>query len=173
LTKLSYKILYYLDQWIGHERVGFIHSIKYCLVCNGKDADNIVSKPLKLQDYSFNYWLFTADGFKNLYFCGVKLLVAIFSLYILLLPAVPCRDTKECKEAIGTEKKASTGNHKEHEEACSPFCNCTCCGQVVAPLLQLNRVAIIKLIARRQQQFYRDSSLLSCFLGTIWQPPKV
>jgi len=104
----------------------------------------------------------------------VKLLIAIFSLYILLLPAVPCSDTKECKEAAATDAQAQGGKHKEHEdEACSPFCNCSCCGQVFTPVLQLNRAAIVKLIPQRQQQFYQDRSLSSDFLGTIWQPPKV
>jgi len=104
----------------------------------------------------------------------VKLLIAIFSLYILLLPAVPCSDTKECKETAATGTPAQGGKHKEHgEEACSPFCNCSCCGQVFTPVLQLNRAAIVKLTLQRQQEFYQDNSLSSDFLGTIWQPPKV
>jgi len=118
--------------------------------------------------------LFTWNSFKNLYFCRVKLLIFLFSFYILLLPALPCGDTKECRETAATEVQGQTGNHKEHEEeACSPFCNCSCCGQVFTPVVQLNRTAIVRSIPQRQQPFYQDSSLSSDFLGTIWQPPKV
>jgi hypothetical protein len=116
-----------------------------------------------------------STAFKNLYFCRVKLLIVIFSLYVLLLPALPCSDPNECRETAATEAPVNdTGNHKQHdEEACSPFCNCSCCGQIFTPVLHLNRIAIVKQTAQKQQYFYQDISLSSDFLGTIWQPPKV
>jgi hypothetical protein len=104
----------------------------------------------------------------------VKLLAAIFSFYILLLPALPCRDTEECKAIASTEAPAQTGNHKPHdEEACSPFCNCFCCGQIFTLVLHLNRIAIAKQTLQKQPYFYKNISVSSDFLGTIWQPPRV
>ncbi|MEI9955372.1 MAG: DUF6660 family protein [Ferruginibacter sp.] len=69
----------------------------------------------------------------------MKLLAILFSFYILLLPALPCRDSKECN----TDKQTvmiQPDNHDQHhheDEGCSPFCSCACCGQTFAPSFSL------------------------------------
>jgi hypothetical protein len=111
-----------------------------------------------------------------LYFCRVKLLAFIFSWYILLLPALPCADSKECKPADKTVVAAAgcQGQQHQHEdEACSPFCACACCGQVYTSGFQLNKSNPTKPATQKQQYFYTSASLSSRYLGTIWQPPKV
>jgi hypothetical protein len=103
----------------------------------------------------------------------VKLLIAIFSFYVLLLPAVPCSDNKECRENAAAAKAAS-GNPDHHdEESCNPFCNCNCCGQVFTPVFQVNRTAITRPVSQKQHYFYKDIFISPDFLGTIWQPPRV
>lgn len=112
----------------------------------------------------------------KLYFCRVKLLTIIFSFYILFLPSLPCMDKEECNEV----EKASVSNmpcdkeHQHNDEACNPFCSCACCGQVFAPVFQLNKVVSIKpQIIQKQHFFYKNISLPTNFLGNIWQPPRL
>ncbi|MGG9963900.1 DUF6660 family protein [Ferruginibacter sp. SUN106] len=106
----------------------------------------------------------------------MKWLAFIFSWYILLLPALPCADSNECKPVDQTKVSATDcrGQQHQHEdEACSPFCACACCGQVFAPGFQLNKINLTKPATQKQQYFYTSVSLSSRHLGTIWQPPKV
>jgi len=102
----------------------------------------------------------------------VKLLAIIFSFYILLLPALPCADAGAGKGVAQTEvSKAGCGSQHE-EEACGPFCSCTCCGQIFTPGPQLMKVASIKPAVQKQSWFYKNVSLASNFLSSVWQPPK-
>ena len=111
----------------------------------------------------------------KLYFCTVKLLTFLFAFYILLLPCIPCTDKAECDNDSKTETPQST-NHQKHqhnEEACSPFCNCACCGQTLLSSLNLTKNIIAKpLLQQKQQYCYNNITLTSNFFGNIWQPPK-
>jgi len=105
----------------------------------------------------------------------VKLLAILFSFYILLLPAVPCRDINECN----TDKQTAImqpGNHNQHQhedEGCSPFCSCACCGQSFAPIFQLNKAIVVKPVVKKQSFTYKNDFISSNFSGNIWQPPRL
>jgi hypothetical protein len=103
----------------------------------------------------------------------VKFLTLIFAFYILLLPGMPCMDTGECNEASQTEISKSQAAPQQENEDCSPFCNCACCGHILTPNFQLNKISIADPFAKQKKQScYHSVSLSSDFFGNIWQPPR-
>ena len=110
------------------------------------------------------------------YICSVKFAVLIFAFYMLLLPGIPCTEAAGYSEAASTKIIHSSGEDTDHQhesEACSPCCNCTCCGHVFIPGLQGNKIAWVKPLTKQKLHcFYNNSMLSSCYFGNIWQPPK-
>ena len=60
--------------------------------------------------------------------------IFILTLYLLALAVLPCADevvqvTKDSQtEAISHDNES---DHPEHQDFCSPFCICSCCGSLV------------------------------------------
>jgi hypothetical protein len=107
-----------------------------------------------------------------LYFCVVKLLTLLFAFYILFLPCISCSDKEEFINDSQTQITQSPGNQHENE-ACTPFCTCACCGQILVLNLQFNKTIIDKTLHRQLLQYYYSSIILpSDYFGNIWQPPK-
>jgi hypothetical protein len=107
------------------------------------------------------------------YFCFVKLLFFILTVYTLLLPCLPCADDDECNETAKTEMRSTNSQQHEHEsEICNPFCNCDCCGQIFTTGFQPVKFTSHKPVAQKQQFFYDNTAVSSSFLGNIWQPPR-
>ena|SRR5690606_35879022 len=79
----------------------------------------------------------------NYYFCNVKYIAFILSLYFLALNFTPCSDdvsTISCGNMnLETEAQidSDTSGHcdGENEDLCSPFCQCHCCHVHVINLL--------------------------------------
>jgi len=104
----------------------------------------------------------------------VKRILIIFSVYLLLLPAMACAGVDTCNDEVeNTVAKAAT--HDEHEkEDCGNFCSCSCCVHIVSvnfqsPLLVVNK----PLAADQKHALYHNISLPSNYFGNIWQPPKM
>lgn len=112
----------------------------------------------------------------KLYLCLVKLLTLVFSFYFLALPCMPCMDKSECKEQAGTTSitAGSHAGHQDEDESCAPFCNCTCCGQIVSESSSALKMATVKQPPdKKQPAFYCSISLPSDYFGNIWQPPRI
>jgi hypothetical protein len=106
----------------------------------------------------------------------VKLIAAILGIYIMVLPCLPCMDGDECNEPIeiSVAQTADQHQHENSEEACGPFCNCICCGNIVSQNFQMLKIAAEKpLPAKKIQSYYNNISLSSDFFGNIWQPPRL
>jgi len=85
-------------------------------------------------------------------------------------------DTDECAEqkAASFVQPADHQNHQNEDEACAPFCNCTCCGHVVNSNSLEIKIAVVKPFFKEElQSYYNNISLPSDFFGNIWQPPRV
>jgi len=84
-------------------------------------------------------------------------------------------DNDECNALPGIVlQTAGHSGHQDDEEACAPFCNCTCCGHVVNSNSFLIKIAAVKpLFKEKPQTYYNNISLPSDFFGNIWQPPRV
>jgi hypothetical protein len=62
----------------------------------------------------------------------------IFNLYFLALSLMPCSDVHEMNAPASAEFASLVANehsdcpHETGDDHCSPFCTCSCCGQVIA-----------------------------------------
>ncbi|HMQ59451.1 MAG TPA: hypothetical protein PKE06_02230 [Flavilitoribacter sp.] len=69
---------------------------------------------------------------------AMKCLTSILSFYFLMLSLLPCTDTcaSENEMQDGRHRMVSGEHsgcsHQQDDDLCSPFCTCTCCGQVTA-----------------------------------------
>ena len=107
----------------------------------------------------------------------MKLTSVILSLVFLILSCLPCADLKVNNSAhITTE---FTSNHEKHStdnhnDLCSPFCICSCCGSVIASYSHpiIIKTPIRSKVIKAQLPTYK-SILHSNFYGSIWQPPKI
>ncbi len=87
-------------------------------------------------------------------------------MYIFILAVTPCTDGQECGDV--TEHKAH--DHSDHEDTCTPFCTCHCCGITAsfADFLNLN-------ILEPKHSFYYNFQYTFTYShdhsGSVWHPP--
>jgi hypothetical protein len=80
----------------------------------------------------------------------------------------------ECN--VGTEAKisfpADQQQHNDSKEACTPFCNCSCCpaSAFYSPLSKIE-VSKVNFQSEKFPQF--DFAFTSNVSYSIWQPPKL
>src|SRR5690606_36922533 len=105
----------------------------------------------------------------------MRFLLCIFSLYLLALTAMPCSDmSNNCETATTSITKPVTHNHQsDGDDACGPFCFCSCCSVSTNPKITALEFQIAKPITSTITYPVRDFSLISNYYGNIWQPPKI
>jgi hypothetical protein len=135
-----------------------------------KSVRNKIQSFARIPQFSFLIY-FIIDG----YICTVKILALMLSLYVLILPCMPCSDAGTL---TGTQTEFSISVNAEHcerhnEEACNPFCICSCCGQNYSPELQLHKHNSRRIYSRTEKQVIAEFSLPDAFLFNIWQPPRL
>jgi hypothetical protein len=95
----------------------------------------------------------------------------LFSIYFISLAIVPCGDKDDCNE-IKHEQCSQSDNKEPHsDEACTPFCVCSCCAThfVVKSFQSLqNQIAVINTVYT-----VHPESKTSAAVIPIWQPPKL
>lgn len=106
----------------------------------------------------------------------MKLFGYLFSFYMLLLTCTPCADKYE--ECLKSNQAiiSQTGNHnanKEHNETCSPFCICACCGHQAPFNIFSVSIKYTKAFKVEKQFPISNQRIVSCYYGNIWQPPKL
>jgi hypothetical protein len=104
----------------------------------------------------------------------MKLIAFIMALLVLVLGVLPCADNAYAMKAgnVKTEiTKAADQYNDAHEDACSPFCICSCCAgfSIIYPLTKLEFAAL------PTKPVY--TSLLAAPVFEIslpiWQPPQL
>jgi hypothetical protein len=111
---------------------------------------------------------------KSLLLQPVKSFAFILAFLVLGLSCLPCLDDVFAMNA-GKEKMEITKKHnqdrQDHNDACSPFCQCACCtGFSINHFIVL--VPAIQLFS---------NNLICCFLSSeaigialpVWQPPQL
>lgn len=98
------------------------------------------------------------------------------AFYILVLSVLPCSDAhNSCNENKIELTKGVEHNHgQDHDDVCSPFCICACCGTTITFQVISSPIPIVAKIDFKvpQKIAIRDFSIISCYTGKIWQPPK-
>ena len=109
-----------------------------------------------------------------LYLHLMKICSFIFSFFLLYISCLPCGDSQECNQKA-LQTITATTNHQDHQhsnEACTPFCSCSCCPASVISQ-PLAKVQSERPFPGSQKFPLQNDSFLSQEFSSIWQPPKI
>ncbi|WP_148233479.1 DUF6660 family protein [Pseudopedobacter saltans] len=104
----------------------------------------------------------------------MRWIATIFLFYFTVLFAVPCSDAKNsCEDAKPIAKEQAHNHGGDHDDNCTPFCQCTCCSVSVDTFVFISHKFDIpvQLFSTKKTEI-RDISFTSNYLDNIWQPPK-
>lgn len=109
-------------------------------------------------------------------FTLVKPASILLSFILMVLSCLPCADAANDT----ARSQTTTENHKHepndhHNDLCSPFCICNCCGvQILSftPVLSFV-IELIPAVFSPKPEIGYKSHLASMFSGSIWQPPQI
>lgn len=109
-----------------------------------------------------------------IYFCSVKIIVFLFSLYLLALPGISCAQTIGCADEIQCNTSKDETGKQHQDEDCGSFCTCTCCVHVVTVNQFLSHVVDINNTGFHHNYFNSSNHTIpSNYFGNIWQPPRI
>jgi hypothetical protein len=84
---------------------------------------------------------------------------------------MPCGDKDDCNEANHSELTTQKEHHEHQDEACTPFCVCSCCTTHILHANENNTTTILTEIASVYTQ--QLGVKLPTTVTPIWQPPKL
>lgn len=91
---------------------------------------------------------------------------------------MPCADAKEDVREYSFSKVEHTKNnqhsHDQHNDLCSPFCICNCCGSHILVYTEILFLPFrVQLEETKTTNSFYISIPTSNFYGSIWQPPQI
>ncbi|MES2573875.1 MAG: DUF6660 family protein [Bacteroidota bacterium] len=104
----------------------------------------------------------------------MKITNIILSIILLLLSCMPCADVEVSEVSHSSHDVTSNTDKHSHDtnDACSPFCVCSCCGsQVFVYYTHYNFSFFRNIIDTKVPEY--QSLLASSYFGSIWQPPQL
>jgi hypothetical protein len=148
--------------------VSSTQSLQIAVICTGSDV--------QVFRFGRNLFSYQANQFAGtmLFLQPMKPFAFIMAVMILVLGGIPCTDAASA-QAAGKDKitltHPGTDQNADHDDDCSPFCQCACC-----PGFSINHfvTATTELTIPECTNF---SSYLPGVLPEIcrpiWQPPKL
>jgi uncharacterized protein DUF6660 len=100
----------------------------------------------------------------------MKIFALLLAMLVLVQSAWPCADTNVTPKAK-IELNASTDSGDNHEDACSPFCICTCCAGFSLYCLT-TAVQVSETPIKIKYTNLNALSTISIALP-VWQPPQL
>jgi hypothetical protein len=102
----------------------------------------------------------------------MKVFTFIFSLYILVLIAIPCVDRPYENTIHPTEHAGQTSHgHGDDSDHCSPFCDCNCCGNQVVSMENILLPEVVSF--QKRVVFWYPTKFISEPYRSIWLPPEL
>ena len=104
----------------------------------------------------------------------MKLLICLFSIYILILSGIPCSaDDECCPDEISHVAKTERGSSSDNKpiSPCSPFFACGACHGVTIPIYNTIEFTQDLRFIVKPQTLYKEKPL-SDFVSFVWQPPQ-
>ena len=95
------------------------------------------------------------------------------ALLVLSLSCLPCADSGTMDAGkIKSEivKQDDQDHHDDHEDACSPFCNCSCCAKF--SIYYAWGVSEIPALANKNFMSFLSDNIIEVF-AAVWQPPQL
>lgn len=103
------------------------------------------------------------------YFCSMKLLSIVLSLYILALSYDTCNDFVSFNPPYASVISMNHSGTNTVECTCSPFCHCGCCGKPMIPALALTVDQPFSLFTFAI--IIDNEESLKVTLPHVWRPP--
>jgi hypothetical protein len=103
----------------------------------------------------------------------MKILALLFSVYVLYLISIPCKDGENCTYDVHTGPVSHHDQPDNHDlpDGCSPFCICSCCSVTVIltdfHFESSHSYTQVEVNIPLKQELYSD------YFQHIWQPPKL
>ena len=104
-----------------------------------------------------------------------QILLYSFSVYLVVLMALPCSEAHASNNSIGIEQSGHSkdkGDDHHQTEICTPFCICSSCviAIVLHPTLNIQFFDPENTTTEISNLY---TSFKSDFYGAIWQPPQL
>lgn len=104
----------------------------------------------------------------------MKYFWVVFGIYIIILSATPCKDEETCNTSKTSQESKKHDSQNEHKnEACSPFCQCNCCGSGGFKFETFSSALATPYQPIQDKILSFQSLFVSQFVAKIWQPPKI
>jgi hypothetical protein len=105
------------------------------------------------------------------YFCFVRLINILFSVYVAFLVCYPCTDEASQLDVDSYSAKiASRHTDAGEEDPCSPLCVCRCCSSQIHQPTHFSFSAFCPVYTETNDVI--ETSLIPSVSYSIWQPPK-
>lgn len=93
---------------------------------------------------------------------------------MLYLSCLPCSDSKECTVTVEAKISAidSHQKHNHDQEACTPFCTCSCCAITAFYSVYYKTQGVKSFLLTRKYPIYNVAFNTEVYYS-IWQPPKI
>ncbi len=111
----------------------------------------------------------------------MKWLSTLLIVYVMGLSMVPCSDpiasaAGEVHTASSLDGHGQHAHEKPHDHTqdnCTPFCTCSCCGiSLTIADFRMLRIGVPFESLSPEKILEKEYSLVSNYLGNIWQPPQ-
>ena len=101
----------------------------------------------------------------------VKFIVALLTVYLLLLNIFPCPEDVFAFDNESATVATEHSSHTNEEDDCPPYCDCACCG---VKLMRVCKCVNIKKTAQFAvfHPVINDLPVFDVY-RPIWQPPKL
>ena len=101
----------------------------------------------------------------------------ILSIYLVALACMPCADIEidSASHSLAVhQSEKDNHSHDKHNDLCSPFCICNCCGAQILNYFSVitYNFSFISSDIKTQEPTYKSINS-SNFYGSIWQPPQI
>lgn len=104
----------------------------------------------------------------------MRFIFGFLAVFLLYLSCLPCGDKVECSTKAQVKNSSSTNHqgHKHSSEACTPFCNCSCCA-ASAFNSSLLKLQTDKVYFQSVKFSLHNEDFNTEVFYSIWQPPKL
>ena len=105
----------------------------------------------------------------------MRIIAFVLAFIVLALSCLPCADEAYAMNGGNTKadivKTSNQQNDQDHEDACSPFCHCTCCAGFSINHI-FGSVSLINFQPGQNFTSFLPADTIEISLP-IWQPPQL
>lgn len=105
----------------------------------------------------------------------MRILAFILCIYITALSVVPCTDGMSQNSNHSDIEVSTTEhdhNHSDHQDNCTPFCVCACCGTMIT-LPTVQPLVMSRIVISTDYLFHYTFDYSVDYSEEVWHPPSL